>query len=242
MARHHTYDQHFLRSPRLVAELIGHTNIRKNDVVYDLGAGSGVISSVLARRCRQVVAVEMEPEALSLLRKNLVTTDNVQIVAADMLEIQLPSTRYKVFANIPFSLSAKIVRHLTEADHPPTAIYLIVQKQFARKLTMGSHFTAQLGAQLAPLYMARLRRPLRKSDFTPPPAVDTVLLELRLREQPLLGQTELATYRQYVERCYAEQKYFAQQPREQAGISAEKKPSELDQVQWVRLYEQAKRR
>lgn len=51
MKRLHTYaQQHFLRSPRLVAELIGHSNIRKNDTVYDLGAGSGVIASVLARR------------------------------------------------------------------------------------------------------------------------------------------------------------------------------------------------
>src|SRR4051812_28038866 len=53
MPRLHTYSQHFLRSPRIVAELIGHSNVRKNDIVYDLGAGSGVIASVLANKCKK---------------------------------------------------------------------------------------------------------------------------------------------------------------------------------------------
>lgn len=236
MARDYHYDQHFLRSPRLVAELIGHTNIRKNDLVYDLGAGSGVIASVLAGRCRQVVAVELEPRALATLRRNVASYNNVTVVEGDILRVPLPAERYKVFANIPFSLSSTVVRRLTEADNPPLALYLIVQRQFARKLTFGSHFTSQLGAQLAPWFSARIRRPLRRTDFTPPPAVDTVLLELRLRPEPLLSNSDRQHYHQFVERCFAEQKFFARQPREQAGISSEKKPSELDEQQWVALF------
>lgn len=236
MARDYHYDQHFLRSPRLVAELVGHSNIRKNDVVYDLGAGSGVITSVLARRCRQVVAVEVEPRALEVLRRNVATLENVTVIESDIREVELPDVPYKVFANIPFSLSSQIVRRLTEATHPPKAIYLIVQRQFARKLTMGEHFTSQLGAQMAPLYTARVRRPLRRTDFTPPPAVDTALLELKLRPEPLLPAAELPAYRDFVARCFAEQKFYARQPREKAGLSSERKPSELDAEQWVRLF------
>ena len=237
MARDHHYDQHFLRSPRLVAELVGHTNIRRNDVVYDLGAGSGVIASVLAGRSRQVVAVEIEPRILRTLRRNLASLPNVTTIEADILSVPLPETRYKVFANIPFSLSAAVVRRLTEATCPPAAIYLIVQRQFAKKLTFGDHFTSQLGAQLAPWFSARIRRPLRKTDFTPPPAVDTVLLELRLREQPLISEDEAAQYREFARQCFARQKFYLYQPREQVGISSEKKPSELDEQQWVRLYQ-----
>ena len=236
MARDHRYDQHFLRSPRLVAELIGHSSIRKNDLVYDLGAGSGVITSVLARRCQAVVAVEFEPHALELLRRNTAELANVTVVRGDIRDVRLPETPYKVFANIPFSLSSSVVRRLTEADNPPRAIYLIVQRQFARKLTMGEHFTSQLGAQIVPLYTARVRRPLRKTDFTPPPAVDTSLLELKLRETPLLPLDELPGYREFVARCFAEQKFYARQPRERAEISSERKPSELTAEQWVRLY------
>lgn len=237
MSRSHVHAQHFLRSPRLVAELVGHSNIRKNDVVYDLGAGSGVIASVLANRCKKVIAVEVEPNALKNLCKNLGNVLNVDIIEQDILALKIPDGRYKIFSNIPFSQSAEIVRKFTEADNPPIAMYLIVQKQFARKLVPSDrHFTAQLGAQLAPQFSTRIRKPLRKTDFTPPPAVDTVLLELKLREEPLLPANEVPVYRDFVARCFAEQKFFATTPRAKAGISSEKIPSQLSVDEWLRLF------
>lgn len=243
MKRLDTHAQHFLRSPRLVAELVGHSNIRKNDTVYDLGAGSGVIASVLAGRCKQVVAVEIEPQALSHLRKNMLEYDNVTILERDILKVTPPDTPYKIFANIPFHLSAQIVRKFTESDHPPRAIYLIVQKQFARKLVPGNdHFTSQLGAQIGARYTARIRRPLQRTDFTPPPGVDTALLELKLRDEALVPTDRLATYREFVARCFAEQKYFATTPRSASGISSERTPSQLTLEQWVRLYDHVNKR
>lgn len=237
MQRLHTHSQHFLRGSHLIAELVGHSNIGKNDIVYDLGAGSGAITSVLAERCREVVAVEIEPQALTKLRANMKDYANVSIVPKDILKLASPSKPYKIFANIPFSLSAQIVRKYTEADHAPEAIYFIVQKQFAQKLVPSNErFTAQLGAQLGPRFIARIRRPLRRTDFTPPPAVDTVLLELKLRAEPLLPNEQLPAYRDFVGRCFAEQKFFATTPRSKAGISPDFSPSQLSIAQWCTLW------
>lgn len=237
MSRHHEYSQHFLRSPRLVAELIGHSNIRKNDTVYDLGAGSGVITSVLARRCKQVVAVEVEKQALTKLRQNVRDLDNVTIFEKDILQLPLPTEPYKIFANIPFSLSAEIVRKFTETTTPPKSMYLITQKQFARKLVPGSdHFTSQLSAEIGPLFTVRIRKPLRKTDFTPPPAVDTVLLEIKQREISLIAPKEIESYKEFVALCFTRQKYFISLEKDKAGLSPELRPSQLTIEQWVRLY------
>ena len=237
MPRKHDYSQHFLRSPRLVAELIGHTNIRKNDVVYDLGAGSGVITSVLVRRVREVVAVEIEPDALRQLRTNMRGAENVAIIEADILALQPTHDSYKIFANPPFSISSQLVRHFTQLDKSPKVLYLITQRQFARKIVPSDqHFTSQLGIELAPWYAARIRRPLRKTDFTPPPAVDTVLLELKKRETPLVPESLRQNYASFVARCFTDQNYFA---RIQAGVSspAERhKPSELPVDKWITLF------
>lgn len=242
MARLHTHAQHFLASPELVLELIGHSNIRKNDIVYDLGAGSGVISAALAKRCRSVVAVELEPSALALLRRNTAELDNVRVVEADITDMDLPEGKYKVFSNIPFSLSSPIVKRLTSAPNPPTSIYLIVQKQFARKLIPSDqHFTSSLGAQIAPWWTGRIRRPLRRQDFTPPPAVDTVLIELKPYLEPLLESSERDKYQQFVDKCYARQKYFSSLERAALGINPERKPSELSPDQWVELYKHTRR-
>lgn len=234
MVRSHTHAQHFLRSPRLVAELIGHSNIRKNDLVYDLGAGSGVITSVLARRAREVVAVEIEKEILPKLYANVGKLENVAILEKDILELTTPDEPYKIFANIPFHLSSEIVQKFVFANNRPKSIYLIVQKQFARKLVPGNdHFTSQLGAEIGPLVAARIRKPLRKTDFTPPPAVDTVLLELKLRDEPLIANEDLHSYRAFIARCFSEQKFFASLKK---PFSAELRPSQLTLEQWVTLY------
>lgn len=234
-----THSQHFLRNPRLIAELIGHSNIRRGDLVIDIGAGSGAITAVLARRCRQVLAYENEPGILNKLQQNMRRHKNVKVIAQDFLLAKLPDEPYKVFANIPFHLSADIVRKLTNNDetHTPQAIYLIVQKQFAQKIVPSDrHFTSQLGTQLAPWWQTRIRRPLRRTDFTPPPAVDTVLLELKPRSEPLLSTLERDKYQSFVAKCYASQKVFAAVPRVKASISPERKPSELTPEEWVRLY------
>lgn len=239
MSRDHRYAQHFLRSPRLVAELIGHSNIRKNDTVYDLGAGSGVISSVLMRRAKEVVAVEIEPRALAKLRENLGSVKNVTIVQKDILKLTMPNKPYKIFANIPFDISAAAIRHFTQNTHPPKAMYLITQQQFAHKLVPGDdHFTSQLSAEISPWFTARIRKPLRRTDFTPPPGVDTVLLEVKQQPTPLLNPRRAGEYRQFIERCFSRQKYFTSLPREQAGISAELRPSQLTPEQWITLFEQ----
>ncbi len=237
MARQHEYSQHFLASPRLVAELIGHSNIRKNDTVLDLGAGSGIIASVLANRCKQVIAIESEPETFKKLSQNLGGVPNVTLQKGDILSFNPPSNPYKIFANIPFSISADVVRKFTETSQPPKSIYLITQKQFAQKLVESRmHFNSQLFAAISPWFVARIRKPLRRTDFTPPPNVDTVLLEIKPRDTALLSPDVANDYRAFVERAFSRQNFFARLNKAAAKVSPERKPSELSANDWVALY------
>ncbi|MBR6134144.1 rRNA adenine N(6)-methyltransferase family protein [Candidatus Saccharibacteria bacterium] len=181
--RKYQLSQHFLRSPKLAGFLIGHSNIKKRDIVIDIGAGSGVITTALAKRCSRVIAVEPDAETAALLRNNVEQFENVEIIQWDFLEMELPNGPYKIFANPPFHLSSAILHKLDEAPNPPEAIYLILQKQFALKLLNNDrHYTSQLGKQLFVHYAPRIRLPLKPHYFTPPPAVPTVLLELKRRQ------------------------------------------------------------
>lgn len=237
MKRLDQYSQHFLRSPNYVKELIGHSNIHRSDTVYDIGAGSGIIAAALAARCKHVVAVEPVTQTVALLRKNMARNANVEIVEASFLDIDLPTAPYKVFSNIPFHLSSPIVRKLTEATNPPEAVYLIVQKQFANKLLPdSSKFTGQLGMMIGPLFAARIRKPLRRTDFSPPPNVDTVLLELLRRPGPLLPVNEMPSYRKFIEGCFSTPAIFAKTPRTAIGLPADIKPSQMRLAEWVKLY------
>lgn len=237
MKRLDEFSQVFLRDPRLVVELVGHSNIRKNDLVLDIGAGSGVISGVLAGRCKMVYAIESEPRMAEKLRANTGKFSNVKVVQADFMQYDLPPGPYKVFANIPFHLSSPIVRRLTEAPNPPKSVYLVVQKQFANKLLANDkHFTSQLGAFVAPWWSARIRRPLKKTDFFPRPAVDTVLLELKQRETPLLPLGAAKSYRTFITKAFETPAFYRDLPLVTASISPELTPSQLTAEQWANLF------
>lgn len=182
MARNHLLSQHFLRNPRLALILIGHSNLKKWDIVVEIGAGSGVITSALAKRVKRVIAIEPDSETAIKLRENLEKRQifNVEVVERDFLEYDLPTESYKVFSNPPFHLSSAILHKLIEAENPPEAIYLILQKQFALKLlNTDRHYTSQLGLKMTEKYQTKIRLPLQPTDFTPPPAVPTVLFEAK---------------------------------------------------------------
>lgn len=237
MKRLAEHSQYFLRSPDLIKELIGHTSIRKNDTVLDIGAGSGAISAVLARKVRWVVAIEAEPRMADKLRDNMRRIPNVTVEEQDFLKMPLPTMPYKIFSNIPFHISSPIIRKLTSAELPPTAAFLIVQKQFARKLLMSDqHFTGQLGAVISPWFTVRIRRPLRRTDYSPPPNVDTVLMELKPRPEPLLSKDRQGAFEEFVTKNFADFKSFQKLPRQKKGIRTDALPSQLTAEQWVSLF------
>lgn len=231
------YSQYFLRNPRFVKELIGHSSVGKGDVVYDIGAGSGVISSVLAERCKAVVAVEPEPRIALKLKSNMERYANATVYEGDFLTMRLPKTPYKVFANIPFHLSSPIVRRITDAENPPIATYLIVQKQFANKLLPDfDGFTSQLGMLIGPWFAVRIRKRLQRTDFWPHPNVDTVLLELIPRPTALVDGSRREAYQHFTVDCFSDPKKFAKMPLSAVRIPADIKPSQMKLEQWVALF------
>ena len=183
--RNHLLSQHFLKSPRLALTLIGHSNLKKRDLVIEIGAGSGVITNALSRRVRHIIAIEPDPTTAAKLRTNLTKhhIKNVTILEQDFLDITLPEGPYKVFSNPPFHLSSAILHKLIEANNPPESIYLILQKQFALKLLNNTrHYTSKLGYALTAKYYTKIKLPLKPTDFTPPPAVPCVLFEAKTKE------------------------------------------------------------
>ncbi len=242
MKRMSESSQNFLRSPQLVAELIRNSKLKTSDTVYDIGAGSGVITAGLASKVAKVVAIEFDPRVAAKLRENMSRYPNVEIRVGDFMDMPLPTEPYKVFSNIPFHLSSPIVQRFINIPNGPAAIYLIVQKQFGYKLvaTDTTHFTSQLGMIIGAEYSVKVMKNLRKTDFWPNPAVETVFIEMIKRKEPLVSPGRLSAYRLFTEECFADPKKLAKLPLEVIGATPGFSPSRLTLTQWVLLFNSQK--
>jgi 16S rRNA A1518/A1519 N6-dimethyltransferase RsmA/KsgA/DIM1 with predicted DNA glycosylase/AP lyase activity len=236
MKRLYNYSQYFIRNPRLVANLITKSSINSTDTVYDIGAGSGVISSQLAPVAKRVIAVEFEPNTVETLRKNMSRYDNVEVIEGDALTLKFPEEDYKVFANIPFHLSSKLVRRFGH-EHPPVDAYLIVQKQFANKL-LPEHggFSSQLGMQVGALFEIEIIKKLRRTDYWPHPNVDTVMLHFHYREKTLVPRTEYERYCRFIEKTFTNPAFFKSAYERKFGAPPTTVASGLQLQDWVQFF------
>jgi len=192
-----TYAQNFLRSSRLVDHLLARSSIGPDDLVVEIGPGSGIMTERLAGACRQVLAIEKDPALARRLCGRLARFPNVALFEADATEFPLPVTPYKVFANPPFNATAAIIGRLTDETWTPVDAYLVVQREAAARF-LGEPRESLASLRLKPWFEPTLIHRFRRDDFLPAPGVEVVLLRLRKRGPPLLDPSEARTYRDFV--------------------------------------------
>ena len=82
-------------------------SLDKNDVVLEIGAGLGFLTRLLSQKCKQVIAVEVDPRLMRILRTELQDLENVKLIRGDVLKVPIPSFN-KVVSNLPFQISSPI--------------------------------------------------------------------------------------------------------------------------------------
>jgi 23S rRNA (adenine-N6)-dimethyltransferase len=189
--------QNFLRSSTLARALVQTSTIGELDTVYEIGPGRGIITTELARCAHKVIAIEKDPALVRGLHKRFQDADNVQIMQGDFLRFQIPDREYKVFANIPYNITAQVVRKLLYAGCAPREACLVMQKEAAQKFA-GSPKATQFSILTGPFWDLRIVREFRRRDFEPAPRVDSALLHIRQRAVPLLRKEEGSRYRGFV--------------------------------------------
>ena len=205
--------QNFLRSPALVRQLIGMSTIGPSDRVYEIGPGNGIITAELAGIARRVVAIEKDPELVRRLRERFRALENVEIVEADFLAYSFQArlvnggplaavgrqnSEYKLFANIPYNLTARILRKLIDERSNLCDVYLILQKEAAEKFS-GTPRETLFSILAKPFFEFEILFRLSRTDFCPVPNVDSVFLSIRQRTRPLLETRDVGPYRDFVQ-------------------------------------------
>ena len=147
--------------------------------------------------------MEFDGALSEALRTRFLSDDRVTIVRSDFLRFRLPDVPYKVLGNIPFNLTAAIVRRLVHADSPPQDAWLVVQREAAERFVGSPHSRETLPSLLLkPWWQIEIVRRFRRTDFDPPPRVDAVALWLARRTRPLVDRLQAEPYRRFIRSCF----------------------------------------
>lgn len=176
--RRKSFSQNYIDKPSLIRELLEKSSINGEDLVLDIGAGKGNITSVLAETASKVIAVERDRNLYQSLKDKF--TGNVEVVNGDFREFELPKTKYKVFANPPFIIISDIVRKLT-ADPNFEEGYLVMQREAAAKFVgkpMDSK-NSMMAILLASQFEVSLFHEFQRFDFVPVPSIRIVMVHIK---------------------------------------------------------------
>lgn len=151
----------------------------------------------LARQSGHVIAVEKDPVLAGNLITRLEHVNNVTVFPGDFLSLPLPLTPYKVVANIPFNITADLVRKFTRAENPPDDMFLVVQKEAADRF-IGLPEATLFSILLHPWFSVTVDYRFRTTDFVPEPRVRIVLLRFSKRGPPLIASEHSQSFRDFV--------------------------------------------
>ena len=194
-----SHSQNFLISPEFVGNLIDKTTISDRDLVIEVGPGKGVITNELSRRAQRVIGVEYDPKLAERLKTGLTNNSNIEIIHADFLKWNLPQGPYKVFANIPFNMTADIVNKLLVSSNSPQDTYLIMQDKAAERFIGAPVSTnSQMSILLQPFYDMSILTKIDRSHFQPIPKVNIVLVRFKGKDNQLVDPKLKQLYRDFV--------------------------------------------
>jgi 16S rRNA (adenine1518-N6/adenine1519-N6)-dimethyltransferase len=176
--------QNFLIDPNIARLEINYADIKKDDIVLEVGPGKGILTNLLAKKAKKVIAIEIDKKISESLKKTL--PSNVIIINCDVLKLNfkyLPEFN-KVVSNLPYQISSPFTFKLL--NHYFDLAILVYQKEFAERIIAkpGCKNYSRLSVNIYYKSECKLLRIISKNVFYPIPKVDSAIVKIIPRENP----------------------------------------------------------
>ncbi|MEM6429377.1 MAG: 16S rRNA (adenine(1518)-N(6)/adenine(1519)-N(6))-dimethyltransferase RsmA [Deinococcota bacterium] len=177
------FGQNFLIDTGVLEAIVKSANLASTDTVFEVGPGLGVLTYELAQRVANVITVELDSRILPVLEHTLAEFDNVNILHADALKVDLtdlPDPTVMV-ANLPYNIATPLLRNVL-ASGRFTRIICLIQKEVAERLAAKPSTPAYGALSLWTQYYADVTvlRNVKPSSFWPPPKVTSAIVQLKI--------------------------------------------------------------
>lgn len=198
---HNKFGQNFLIDLNLLHLLVDSAGITRDDVVLEIGTGTGSLTALMAQRAAAVVTVEIDPQMFQLASEELHRLNNVVMLQVDALKNKgrispvvleavaaqlaaVPGRRFKVAANLPYNIATPLLSNLLNEDTPPQTMTVTIQKELAERITAapGTKDYSALSVWMQSQCRVEILRILSPTVFWPRPKVSSAFLQITFDE------------------------------------------------------------
>ena len=197
--------QRFLVDRLVLQAILEAAELSEVDDVLEVGPGPGVLTAKLAECARSVTAVEVDERMVSVLRDTLAGRDNVRIVRADALAVDLFTAGERrptrIVANVPYQITTPLLERFIGDERRPPLVVVLVQEEVARRMVA----TASSGKERGYLSVfvqsfadAKIVRRVPPSAFRPAPKVSSAVVALRTHARPAFAPLDRKAFLRFV--------------------------------------------
>lgn len=193
----HRFGQNFLHDPRKLEQIVAASQIKPGDTVLEVGPGTGTLTEAMLDAGASVIAVEIDRDLAALLTDRLGDSDRFTLINADVMngkhalnpqvDAAIKQPPFTLIANLPYNIASPLLAVLA-MDYPNMSRAIVmIQREVADRIT-GSPGNKQFGpltVVLQTLCDVRRIATLPPGCFWPPPKVDSAVLELVRKAEPL---------------------------------------------------------
>jgi 16S rRNA (adenine1518-N6/adenine1519-N6)-dimethyltransferase len=203
--------QHFLVDRNILDKVIRTAQVKREDVVLEVGPGLGEMTLALAHRSKKVIAVEIDPTLAVILEKKMEDHPNIEVVRSDILKLDFnhffkrEGERMKVVANLPYQISTPLIFHFIEMREFFSTLTLMLQKEVAERMVAppGRKEYGPLSIFIQMFSDISIRFFIKPSAFFPPPKVESAVVYMAWKEKSLIGKDDEAWFKKVVKACFS---------------------------------------
>jgi 16S rRNA (adenine1518-N6/adenine1519-N6)-dimethyltransferase len=197
--------QHFLINSGVLKKITAAADLSPSDIVIEIGPGPGVLTAELVKQAGYVIAVEVDNSMVDLLKQTFYASDNLSLIAGDVLDIEpqdliqhekdrFPEhlktvTDYKLVANLPYYITQPIIRHFCEAAIRPRSLVIMVQKEVAKNIVALPGDLSIMAISVQYFGKPQIIDYVPAANFYPAPRVDSAILKIEMYDRPIVEVT-----------------------------------------------------
>ncbi|MBW7935428.1 MAG: ribosomal RNA small subunit methyltransferase A [Gemmatimonadaceae bacterium] len=200
------FGQHFLTDPRILTRIVDALAPSADETVIEIGPGRGALTDVLLQRAGRVIAIEIDRDLAPRLRARHAHDARLEVIEDDVLAVDFAAASggpYLVAGNVPYNITTPILFHALRAPRPRRAVYL-VQREVAERVVAppGHDDYGALSVNVQAVAHAEMVFRVSAGSFNPPPKVESAVLRITPRVDPVIAEGAEAGYRALVQAAF----------------------------------------